>query len=161
MTEWHLSKHAASEAPYHCVCPTFYDDISTPTQQPGSQCQLQDPCAENTALNCAGCTIDPDYKELVCECKPGYHRPGYSMDPNVACSEVINPCTEVSNGGCDVNADCSYVAPGQRACTCAEAFTGNGESCTPLDVCATQPCGENEYCAPTGVFTRVVSEIGL
>ncbi|XP_008407077.1 stabilin-1 isoform X1 [Poecilia reticulata] len=84
-----------------------------------------------------------DYK---CICRDGYEGDGHSCSP-------INLCLKSSRGGCDANADCVFVAPGNVSCVCAEGWTGDGTVCVEINNCELQDrggCSSNATCNHIG-----------
>jgi hypothetical protein len=76
---------------------------------------------------------------------------GYTLAAG-AC--VLTNVCAVGNGGCDANATCAPVAPGERTCTCNSGYVGDGLTCAPESTCspacsATQSC-VNRLCITTG-----------
>ncbi|XP_076599998.1 stabilin-1 [Chaetodon auriga] len=64
----------------------------------------------------------------MCLCKDGYDGDGHSCSP-------INPCLKSNRGGCDTNAECVYVAPGNASCVCVEGWIGDGKVCLEINNC--------------------------
>ncbi|KAM4741209.1 stabilin-1 [Anableps anableps] len=84
-----------------------------------------------------------DYK---CLCRDGYDGDGHSCSP-------INLCLKSSRGGCDANAECVYVGPGNVSCVCAEGWTGDGKVCVEINNCELQNrsgCSPNADCNHIG-----------
>src|SRR6185312_2750242 len=63
---------------------------------------------------------------------------------------------DAGNGGCDPNATCMDSSQGP-VCTCKTGYSGDGQTCTPVNKCAVDggpsPCGTNETCTATGPGT--------
>ncbi|KAM4583486.1 stabilin-1 [Fundulus diaphanus] len=66
-----------------------------------------------------------DYK---CLCRDGYDGDGHSCSP-------INLCLKSNRSGCDANAECVYLGPGNVSCVCAEGWTGDGKVCVEINNC--------------------------
>lgn len=49
---------------------------------------------------------------------------------------------------CDVNANCSDTL-GSYQCTCNDGYTGDGETCSDIDECLSNPCDKNATCNNT------------
>ncbi len=151
-----MARSNASRPPYECKCQSLFDDVSGGA---GTACRLQDPCAANPSLKCTGCTaidIPGQAPTLQCACQAGYRRPSAADNYTVPCSVAINPCVDVPNGGCDMNAECSYLGPGMRSCRCAEGFTGDGVSCMFTNPCVSNPCAATEVCSTPQLGVRQV-----
>ncbi|KAM9361358.1 stabilin-1 [Symphorus nematophorus] len=80
-----------------------------------------------------------------CVCKDGYDGDGHS------CS-AINPCLKSDRGGCDTNAKCVYVAPGNASCVCADGWTGDGKVCVEINNCQLESRGG---CSPNADCTHI------
>ncbi|XP_013870779.1 stabilin-1 [Austrofundulus limnaeus] len=63
-----------------------------------------------------------------CVCNDGYEGDGHTCSP-------VNLCLKNTRGGCDVNAECVYVGPGNVSCVCAEGWTGDGKVCVEINNC--------------------------
>ncbi|XP_061582556.1 stabilin-1 [Cololabis saira] len=66
--------------------------------------------------------------ETRCVCRDGYDGDGHSCLP-------INLCLKRDRGGCDANAECSYLGPGNSTCLCSEGWTGDGKVCVEINNC--------------------------
>ncbi|KAM4587188.1 stabilin-1 [Odontesthes bonariensis] len=81
-----------------------------------------------------------------CVCRDGYDGDGHSCTP-------INQCLKSSRGGCDANAECVYVGPGNVSCVCAEGWTGDGRVCVEINNCQLESrggCSPNADCNHIG-----------
>uniref|UniRef100_A0AAQ4QDY4 EGF-like domain-containing protein n=1 Tax=Gasterosteus aculeatus aculeatus TaxID=481459 RepID=A0AAQ4QDY4_GASAC len=84
--------------------------------------------------------------QTTCLCRDGYDGDGHS------CS-AINPCLKSGRGGCHLNAECVYVAPGNASCVCMEGWTGDGRVCVELNNCQLEGrggCSPNADCNHIG-----------
>ncbi|MEQ2274033.1 hypothetical protein XENORESO_017919, partial [Xenotaenia resolanae] len=84
-----------------------------------------------------------DYK---CLCRDGYSGDGHSCSP-------INLCLKSSRGGCDTNAECVYVGPGNVSCVCTDGWTGDGKVCMEINNCHLEGrggCSPNADCNHIG-----------
>ncbi|XP_036007655.1 stabilin-1 [Fundulus heteroclitus] len=84
-----------------------------------------------------------DYK---CLCRDGYEGDGHSCSP-------INLCLKSNRGGCDANAECVYLGPGNVSCVCAEGWTGDGKVCVEMNNCQLEGrggCSPNADCNHIG-----------
>ncbi|XP_074543757.1 stabilin-1 isoform X2 [Halichoeres trimaculatus] len=79
-----------------------------------------------------------------CLCKDGYEGDGHSCSP-------INPCLN-NRGGCDKNAECVHVGPGNASCVCAEGWTGDGKVCVEINNCELESRGG---CSPNAKCTHI------
>ncbi|XP_047195245.1 stabilin-1 [Hippoglossus stenolepis] len=82
----------------------------------------------------------------MCVCRDGYEGDGHS------CSH-INLCLKSNRGGCDTNAECVYMGPGNMSCVCVEGWTGDGKVCVEINNCqlASQSgCSPNANCNHLG-----------
>jgi hypothetical protein len=105
---------------------------STDTCQNGSCSGSGNACGPNAT----GCTPgNPN----TCTCQPNYVSSGGQCVPNV--DECAGGC---GTAACDVNATCSDPSAtcGNRTCTCKPGYTGNGLTCTNINECAGNPCGD-------------------
>jgi hypothetical protein len=124
------------------------DGKCVPQPLPGSaacddanSCTTEDRCSAGV---CAGsgnaCGINADScspgAPNACGCKPMF------VAENGLCLPAEDECK--SANPCAATADCfdpSNTA-GDVTCTCKAGYTGNGTSCSPLDPCRDNPCGE-------------------
>uniref|UniRef100_A0A3Q1H6B8 Stabilin 1 n=1 Tax=Anabas testudineus TaxID=64144 RepID=A0A3Q1H6B8_ANATE len=86
------------------------------------------------------------YCLVTCVCRNGYEGDGHSCSP-------INPCLKSNRGGCDTNADCVYVGPGNVSCVCVEGWTGDGRVCVEINNCQLESrggCSPNADCNHIG-----------
>ncbi|XP_029947461.1 stabilin-1 [Salarias fasciatus] len=82
----------------------------------------------------------------ICACRDGYEGDGHSCTP-------INLCLKSSRGGCDTNAECTYVGPGNVSCVCGEGWTGDGQVCVEINNCQLESrggCSPNANCNHIG-----------
>ncbi|XP_058486832.1 stabilin-1 [Solea solea] len=82
----------------------------------------------------------------TCVCRDGYDGNGHSCSP-------INPCLKSNRGGCDTNAECVYVGPGNVSCICIEGWTGDGKVCVEINNCQLESrggCSPNAQCTHIG-----------
>ncbi|KAI3369756.1 hypothetical protein L3Q82_024579, partial [Scortum barcoo] len=82
----------------------------------------------------------------TCVCKDGYDGDGHSCSP-------INPCLKSDRGGCDINAKCAYLGPGNASCVCNEGWTGDGKVCVEINNCQLKSrggCSPNADCNHIG-----------
>uniref|UniRef100_A0A3B5QNS4 Stabilin 1 n=1 Tax=Xiphophorus maculatus TaxID=8083 RepID=A0A3B5QNS4_XIPMA len=89
-----------------------------------------------------------------CICRDGYEGDGHSCSP-------INLCLKSSRGGCDANAECVFVAPGNVSCVCAEGWMGDGTVCVEINNCELQErggCSPNATCNHIGPGQVEISE---
>uniref|UniRef100_A0A8D2ZQD1 Stabilin 1 n=1 Tax=Scophthalmus maximus TaxID=52904 RepID=A0A8D2ZQD1_SCOMX len=70
----------------------------------------------------------------TCVCRDGYEGDGHSCSP-------INLCLKSNQGGCDNNAMCVYVGPGNVSCVCVEGWTGDGRVCVEINNCQLESRG--------------------
>lgn len=92
----------------------------------------------------AYCTLNG--LQTTCMCKDGYEGNGHSCT-------LINPCLTSNRGGCDPNAECVYVGPGNASCLCAEGWTGDGQVCVEINNCQLDTrggCSANADCNHVG-----------
>ncbi|MEQ2297895.1 hypothetical protein AMECASPLE_039460, partial [Ameca splendens] len=81
-----------------------------------------------------------------CLCRDGYNGDGHSCSP-------INLCLKSSRGGCDTNAECVYVGPGNVSCVCTDGWTGDGKVCVEINNCQLEGrggCSPNADCNHIG-----------
>ncbi|KAM7006971.1 LOW QUALITY PROTEIN: stabilin-1 [Tautogolabrus adspersus] len=81
-----------------------------------------------------------------CVCKYGYEGDGHSCSP-------YNICLKSNRGGCDTNAQCVYVGPGNASCVCNEGWTGDGKVCVEINNCLLESrggCSPNANCNHIG-----------
>ncbi|XP_015240519.1 PREDICTED: stabilin-1 [Cyprinodon variegatus] len=84
--------------------------------------------------------------DYSCLCRDGYEGDGHSCSP-------INLCLKSNRGGCDANAECVYVGPGNVSCVCAEGWTGDGKVCVEINNCQLEGrggCSPNADCNHIG-----------
>ncbi|KAM4612808.1 stabilin-1 [Polymixia lowei] len=82
----------------------------------------------------------------TCVCRDGYEGDGLS------CS-LVNPCLKNDRGGCDTNAQCVYVGPGNVSCVCNEGWSGDGRVCVEINNCQLETrggCSPNADCKNIG-----------
>jgi EGF domain/Collagen triple helix repeat (20 copies)/Calcium-binding EGF domain len=74
------------------------------------------------------------------------------------CQAVNDPCANGTNA-CDANASCRVTGPSTYSCTCKAGFSGDGQTCNPVNVCDAgfDPCGANGTCNNTGPGTYTCS----
>ncbi|XP_035517937.1 stabilin-1 [Morone saxatilis] len=111
------------------------DNTATPCNSDGLQehCHINAYCT-HTGLN------------TMCVCRDGYEGDGHSCSP-------INPCLKSNRGGCDTNAECVYVGPGNASCVCHEGWTGDGKACVEINNCQLKSrggCSPNADCNHIG-----------
>ncbi|XP_047440209.1 stabilin-1 [Mugil cephalus] len=111
------------------------DKTATPCNSDGllEHCHIHAYCT-HTGLN------------TICVCKDGYDGDGHSCT-------AINLCLKNSRGGCDTNAECIYVGPGNVSCVCAEGWTGDGKACMEINNCELESrggCSPNALCRYIG-----------
>uniref|UniRef100_A0A3B5PT61 Stabilin 1 n=1 Tax=Xiphophorus maculatus TaxID=8083 RepID=A0A3B5PT61_XIPMA len=85
------------------------------------------------------------YCKPKCICRDGYEGDGHSCSP-------INLCLKSSRGGCDANAECVFVAPGNVSCVCAEGWMGDGTVCVEINNCELQ---ERGGCSPNATCNHI------
>ncbi|XP_037346204.2 stabilin-1 [Pungitius pungitius] len=83
--------------------------------------------------------------QTTCLCRDGYEGDGHSCSP-------VNPCLKSGRGGCHVNAECVYVAPGNASCVCMEGWTGDGGVCVEINNCQLEGRGG---CSPNAVCNHI------
>ncbi|KAA8593678.1 hypothetical protein FQN60_009794 [Etheostoma spectabile] len=111
------------------------DKTATPCNSDG----LQEHCHIH-----AYCTLTG--LRTMCLCRDGYEGDGHSCSP-------INPCLKNNRGGCDTNAECAYVGPGNASCVCVEGWTGDGRVCVEINNCELESrggCSANADCTHIG-----------
>ncbi|XP_044021475.1 stabilin-1 isoform X3 [Siniperca chuatsi] len=111
------------------------DKTATPCNSDGLQehCHIHAYCTQ-TGLH------------TMCVCRDGYEGDGHSCSP-------INPCLKSNRGGCDTNAECVYVGPGNASCLCVEGWTGDGSVCVEINNCQLESrggCSPNANCNHIG-----------
>ncbi|XP_041945198.1 stabilin-1 isoform X2 [Alosa sapidissima] len=82
----------------------------------------------------------------ICVCRQGYEGDGHSCTP-------VNLCLKPIRGGCDSNAQCVYIGPGNISCICNEGWTGDGAVCAEINNCLLESrggCHKNADCVTTG-----------
>ncbi|XP_029007045.1 stabilin-1 [Betta splendens] len=92
----------------------------------------------------AYCAYQDQY--VMCACRDGYEGDGHSCSP-------INPCLKSNRGGCDANANCVYVGPGNVSCECIEGWTGDGKVCVEINNCQLESrggCSPKAHCNHIG-----------
>ncbi|XP_051804220.1 stabilin-1 isoform X1 [Acanthochromis polyacanthus] len=112
----------------------FCDKTATPCNSDG----LLEHCHVH-----AYCTHTDLY--TTCLCRDGYEGDGHSCSP-------INPCMKNNRGGCDSNAQCVFVRPGEATCACAEGWTGDGKVCVEINNCDLVTRGG---CSPNAICTHI------
>ncbi|XP_072237543.1 stabilin-1 [Leuresthes tenuis] len=113
----------------------YCDKKATPCNSDG----LMEHCHINAYCTHTGLTT-------TCVCRDGYDGDGHTCTP-------INPCLKSSRGGCDTNAECLYVSPGNVLCVCAEGWTGDGRVCVETNNCQLESrggCSPNADCNHIG-----------
>ncbi|CAH1783893.1 unnamed protein product [Owenia fusiformis] len=116
----------------------------------GLNCDLQlTLCEDGTRakLHChvnAECIVNFKNESLIdtrCQCMAGYRGNGYSC-------VAINPCLDISYGGCHKQAKCLYTSPGQNKCTCRKGWVGDGTACFRARKCFNSKihCHKNATC---------------
>ncbi|XP_049894320.1 stabilin-1 [Epinephelus moara] len=70
----------------------------------------------------------------MCVCRDGYEGDGHS------CS-AINLCLKSNRGGCDTNAECVHLGPGNASCVCNEGWAGDGKVCVEINNCQLESRG--------------------
>nr|XP_036862070.1 stabilin-2 [Manis javanica] len=81
-----------------------------------------------------------------CVCKAGYEGDGN------LCSEM-DPCAELTPGGCSHNAECIRTGPGTHTCVCQQGWTGDGRDCSVINNCllpSAGGCHESAACLYIG-----------
>ncbi|XP_070693552.1 stabilin-1 [Pempheris klunzingeri] len=111
------------------------DKRATPCNSDGllEHCHIHAYC-EKTGLN------------TKCVCRDGYEGDGHSCSP-------INFCLKSDRGGCNINAECVYVGPGNVSCVCVEGWTGDGKVCVEINNCQMESrggCSLNANCNHIG-----------
>ncbi|XP_040014670.1 stabilin-1 [Xiphias gladius] len=111
------------------------DKMATPCNSDGLQehCHIHAYCT-HTGLH------------TICVCRDGYEGDGHSCSP-------INHCLKSNRGGCDTNAECVYVGPGNVSCVCVEGWTGDGRVCVEINNCQLESrggCSPNADCNHIG-----------
>ncbi|XP_061796458.2 stabilin-1 isoform X2 [Nerophis lumbriciformis] len=84
--------------------------------------------------------------QSTCVCRDGYEGDGHSCT-------AINRCLKSNRGGCDANAECVYVGPGDVSCVCVEGWTGDGRVCVEINNCQLESrggCSPNADCNHIG-----------
>uniref|UniRef100_A0A3Q3AZ81 Stabilin 1 n=1 Tax=Kryptolebias marmoratus TaxID=37003 RepID=A0A3Q3AZ81_KRYMA len=84
--------------------------------------------------------------DAKCVCRDGYEGDGHACAP-------VNLCLKSSRGGCDTNAECVYLGPGNVSCVCAESWTGDGKVCVEINNCQLEDrggCSPNADCNHIG-----------
>jgi Notch-like protein len=125
---------------YTAQCTVFESDDGASL---GGNCDADvDECASNPCQNNGICHDHPS--EWVCDCahivttRAGTGRGWEGED----CTTAINMCTK-EEGDCDpINAVCSHLGPGHHDCTCNLGWAGDGTTCTDVDECAGNACGQ-------------------
>ncbi|XP_042195708.1 stabilin-1 isoform X2 [Callorhinchus milii] len=85
--------------------------------------------SENLSQYChafAECTYTNN--TVRCVCKSGYEGNGLSCQ-----SEDV--CRRSDRGGCDRNAECVTLGPGNASCICNTGWSGDGHVCTEINEC--------------------------
>uniref|UniRef100_A0A3B4ZPW1 Stabilin 1 n=1 Tax=Stegastes partitus TaxID=144197 RepID=A0A3B4ZPW1_9TELE len=111
----------------------FCDKMATPCNSDG----LLEHCHIHAYFQQNGCQ---------CLCRDGYEGDGHSCSP-------VNPCSRTDRGGCDANAQCAPLRPGEATCVCAEGWTGDGKVCIEINNCAAATrggCSANADCNHIG-----------
>ncbi|XP_008297326.1 stabilin-1 [Stegastes partitus] len=113
----------------------FCDKMATPCNSDGllEHCHIHAYCT-HTGLH------------TTCLCRDGYEGDGHSCSP-------VNPCSRTDRGGCDANAQCAPLRPGEATCVCAEGWTGDGKVCIEINNCAAATrggCSANADCNHIG-----------
>ncbi|XP_072328760.1 stabilin-1 [Scyliorhinus torazame] len=81
-----------------------------------------------------------------CVCKNGYEGDGISC-------HVEDLCKKPDRGGCDENAECFRLGPGNITCQCNTGWTGDGRVCVEINECLLSTrggCDENADCQYIG-----------
>ncbi|XP_041639647.1 stabilin-1 isoform X2 [Cheilinus undulatus] len=81
----------------------------------------------------------------MCLCTDGYDGDGHSCLP-------IDPCLKSDRGGCDTNAQCVYVGPGNASCLCMEGWSGDGKICMEINNCQLESRGG---CSPNAICNHI------
>ncbi|XP_062272526.1 stabilin-1 [Scomber scombrus] len=110
------------------------DNTATPCNSDG----LQEHCHINAYCTHVGL-------HTTCVCRDGYEGDGHSCT-------AFNPCLKSDRGGCDTNAQCVYVGPGNVSCVCAEGWTGDGRVCVEINNCQLNSRGG---CSPNADCTHI------
>ena len=89
-------------------------------------------CKQGFTGDGATCDGKPEHSQKLC-----YHTPKNSSAPlnflfNFSVTSDIDECSADSSP-CDENADCTN-SDGSYSCTCKQGFTGNGSTCTGIDL---------------------------
>ncbi|KAM6979759.1 stabilin-1-like [Aplochiton taeniatus] len=82
----------------------------------------------------------------TCVCNVGYEGDGHYCVP-------VNPCLQSTRGGCDTNAECVYLGPGNTSCVCNQGWSGDGVVCSEIDNCQLESrggCSNNANCKSLG-----------
>uniref|UniRef100_A0A3Q1AJG6 Stabilin 1 n=1 Tax=Amphiprion ocellaris TaxID=80972 RepID=A0A3Q1AJG6_AMPOC len=117
----------------------FSGDLCDKTAMPCNSDGLQEHCHVHAYCTHTGL-------HTTCLCRDGYEGDGYSCSP-------INPCMKNNRGGCDSNAQCVFVRPGEASCACAEGWTGDGKVCVEINNCDLETrggCSPNADCNHIG-----------
>ncbi|XP_030897128.1 stabilin-2-like [Leptonychotes weddellii] len=65
----------------------------------------------------------------------------------------MDPCAEITPGGCSRNAECVSTGMGTHTCVCQQGWTGDGRDCSEIDKCllaSTGGCHANATCLYIG-----------
>ena len=107
----------------------------------GNSCTPMDMCSDGMCVGAGNaCGINADScmpgAPNSCTCKSGF------VTENGLCVPTTNECAGANP--CSPNADCfdPSSTPGDVTCTCKRGYTGNGTTCTAVDPCEGNPCGE-------------------
>jgi hypothetical protein len=75
------------------------------------------------------------------------------LSASISCSgsatALLSSC-DMNNGGCDVNATCTWTGETTNSCACNTGYTGNGKTCTPVPnpcLVANGGCDVHALCA--------------
>jgi hypothetical protein len=108
------------------ACPSDYAD----TNGDGTLCTRIDDCAPNPCQHGGSCTDGDD--SYSCDCTGT----GYT---GAACETDIDECA-LGTHQCDSLVACTNT-PGSYSCgACPAGYEGDGQTCTDIDGCATDPC---------------------